>query len=278
MGRCDPIKWRSRPAGGEVRRGRTFEDVPREVIQVSPRDSLVTFRNVTSERPFGGLSTVSFVVDAGTVYTVLGGPGSGKTATVDLAMGFRRPQTGTVHVLGQDPVTNVATIRRQVALVDGRGRLPGPMSPTENLAFLTRLSGRLEDRIQVVNALRTMGLPDRFLTAPIENLPTSAHVSVLLALAWLRRTPLLVLDDPTAGFDSVATATFIDSLERFRRENVTMLLTTSDALLAGRASDEVAILKAGEKVAERHRHQLLQESLTALYADYVGRSDAPRAR
>jgi ABC-2 type transport system ATP-binding protein len=238
----------------------------------------VVFRNVTSQRPYGGISTLSFTLEPRDVYAVLGGPGSGKTAVADLAMGFRSPDSGSVEVLGQDPVAQAIRIRQLVAFVDGRSRLPGPMTPPENLMFLARLTATDDTHATHVNALRRMGLPDRFLTEPTETLPAQAHVSLFLALAWLRRTPLLVLDDPTAGFDSVATATFIDSLEEFRRAHVTILLTTSDVLLAGRAADHIAILKGGEKVAERRRDQLLQDSLTSLYADYIGRGTVQRHR
>ena len=86
-----------------------------------------------------------------------------------------------------------------------------------------------------------------------------------------------MLDDPTLGFDSVATATFTAALDQFHSAGVTILFTTSDVLLAARSADHVAILKNGEKVAERHRHQLVQESLTALYADYVGHTSFRRA-
>lgn len=234
---------------------------------------VIEFRHVSLAHRNHGLSAVSFQLVAGETYGWLGGPGSGKTLIVDLVMGFRRPDFGAVNVLGMDPASAPQRLRRTVAFVDGRGRLAGAMTPIQNLTFLAKLAATEETRDAIVNSLRLMGLPDRHLECPMEELSTAAHVSVFLALAWLRRIPLLVLDDPTAGFDSVATATLIDSLRQFHRVSTTVLLTTSDVLLAAKAADHVGILKGGTKVAERHKHQLLQESLTALYADYVGRDD-----
>jgi ABC-2 type transport system ATP-binding protein len=250
----------------------------RQEFTVPTPATSITFHHATSREAYGGVSGVSFDVGSGEVFAVLGGPGSGKTRVIDLVMGFRRPDQGSVTVLGLDPATDVRAVRRQVAFVDGRGRLAGPMTPVENLQFLARLLANASSHGALVNALRTMGLPDRYLGEPIESLPTSAHVSVQLALAWLRKTPVLVLDDPTTGFDSVATATFTEILEAFRSAGITVLFTTSDVLVAARAADHVAIFKGGEKIAERHRHQLVQESLSALYADYVGRADAQRPR
>jgi ABC-2 type transport system ATP-binding protein len=238
----------------------------------------ITFHHATSRAVYGGVSGVSLDVGSGDVFAVLGGPGSGKTRIIDLVMGFRRPDQGSVQVLGLDPATSARAIRQQVAFVDGRGRLAGPMTPVENLQFLARLVTSASPHGTLVNALRTMGLPDRYLAEPIESLPTSAHVSVQLAIAWMRKTPVLVLDDPTTGFDSVATATFTEIHGEFRSAGVTVFFTTSDVLVAARSADHVAILKGGEKIAERRRHQLIQESLSALYADYVGRADAQRPR
>ncbi len=216
---------------------------------------------------------LSFQLGVGEVYVWLGGPGSGKTAIVDLVLGFRRADSGRVEVDGRDPIANGPAHRRSLAFVDGRGRLAGAMSPLAHLEFLAKLTETTVLRQDAVNALRLTGLQDRFLNEPIAGLPIAAHSSVFLALAWLRRLPLLILDDPTTGFDSVATATFIGIVDEFRHNGTSVLLTTSDVLLAAQVGDHIGVLKRGERVAERHRHQLLQESLTALYSDYVGRPD-----
>lgn len=240
-------------------------------METRPEPIEIAFRHVSTSRHRVNLSTTSFEVHRGELYAWLGGPGAGKTAIVDLVLGFDRPDFGTVDVLGLDPASRPREVRSQIGFIDGRGRLPGPMTPVQNLEFLASLTATAPSTAENFNALRLMGLPDRYFDAPIEELPTSAHVLVCLALAYLRRPPLLVLDDPTVGLDSVAAATFIDALAEFRRRGTTILLTTSDVLVAAKVADHVGVMKAGNKVAERHRDQLLQASLTALYADYVGR-------
>jgi len=238
---------------------------------VSKRKNVVEFQHVTSRRTTGGISAVSFELGAGEVYVWLGGPGSGKTAIVDLILGFGRADAGSVIVDGRDPRSNPTALRSTTAFVDGRARLAGPMTPLGYLEFMAKLTGLSSDRQERINTLRLMGLQDRYLVESIEELSGAAHSSVFMALAWLRKPSLLVLDDPTQGFDSVATATFIDVISEFLKMGTSVLLATSDVLLASQVGDHIGVLKRGDKVAERHRHQLLQESLTALYSDYVGR-------
>jgi ABC-2 type transport system ATP-binding protein len=240
-----------------------------------PREPVIVFRHVSVSRPSGRLSALSFVLGEGESYAWLGGPGSGKTVIVDLVMGFCRPDFGATVVLGHDPVAAPMQVRRRVSFIDGRGRLPGPMTPVQGLMFLASLSSVPTDTAGCINALRMMGLPDRHLEVPVDELPTAAHVSVSLALAQLRSSVILVLDDPTVGLDSVATAQVTDALAAFQRKGTTILLTTSDVLVAATAADHVGILKSGTRVAERHRHQLVQASLTSLYADYIGRKHTP---
>lgn len=235
--------------------------------------SVIDLRHATCRATRGGVTALSFAVERGEVYGLLGGPLSGKTTVADLVLGFRQPDAGSVSVLGRDPGVASTALRQLVSFADGRGALHGPLTPPQNLALLCRLSGVAWIHADGANALRRMGLPDRHLDQATEMLPGPSSLSIMLALAWLRRTPVLVLDEPTHGLDTLAIAVFLESLQNFRSTNTTILLTTSDVLVAAKAANRVGILKRGEKVAERRRSQLLQESLTALYADYVGRPD-----
>src|SRR5687767_13812409 len=89
----------------------------------------IEFRQASLARKANGLSALSFQLRMGETYAWLGGPGSGKTIIVDLILGFQRPDFGTIAVLGLDPSTEPAAVRRSISFVDGRGRLAGPMTP-----------------------------------------------------------------------------------------------------------------------------------------------------
>ena len=105
------------------------------------------------------LERVSFTVAAGEVYCLLGGPGSGKTTSIDLALGLLRPTSGEVRLLGGDPVLhNPMELRRQVSYVAASSLYPS-QSALDNLALLVRLGGakqqvREQDEL---NALRRFG-------------------------------------------------------------------------------------------------------------------------
>jgi ABC-type multidrug transport system ATPase subunit len=94
-----------------------------------------------------------------------------------------------------------------------------------------------------------------------------------LASALLRGVRILILDDPTSGLDSRSISRFAESLRVFREAATSVLLATSDVLLASHVAGTVGVLKDGEKVAQRGRTQLLGQSLPDLFADYIGRVD-----
>lgn len=268
-------------AAQHARHGNSLEVIRKTIMTVEsspsrpPTESegVIEVRHATCRAIRGGVTALSLSVGRGEVYCLLGGPLSGKSMVADLILGFRQPDAGSVAVLGQEPGLASIAIRRLVSFADGRGELYGPLTPLQNLALLCRLGDVAWVHTDGANALRRMGLPDRHLDRASETLPGPSNLAIMLALAWLRRTPVLVLDEPTHGLDTLAIAVFLESLQDFRSTNTTILLTTSDVLVAAKAADRVGILKRGEKVAERRRGQLLQESLTALYADYVGRPD-----
>ena len=239
--------------------------------------SPIEFREVTFRQPpdKARLERVSFTVAPGEVYCLLGGPGAGKTTTIDLVLGLLRPSSGEVRLLGADPALhNPLELRRQVSYVGASSLYPS-QSALDNLALLVRLGGANQQvkEQDELNALRRFGVAERHLTCALWLTPAEVSLAVCLASAILRNVRILILDDPTSGLDSRSVSRFADSLRVFREVATTVLLATSDVLLASQVASTVGVLKDGEKVAERGRTQMLGQSLSDLFADYVGRVD-----
>jgi ABC-2 type transport system ATP-binding protein len=91
-----------------------------------------------------------------------------------------------------------------------------------------------------------------------------------LAIAIARRTPVVLLDDPTAGLGTRALGRLHDCLRFMKGAGTAVVLATSDLFVAGRIADRIGILKTGRLVAERSREEFEGRRLADLYTDYIG--------
>jgi ABC-2 type transport system ATP-binding protein len=212
---------------------------------------------------------LSLAVNSGEVYCLLGSRGAGKTAVIDLILGFRQPSSGSLSVADKNPAEE--PVKRLVAHVTTSSLYPS-QSALENLRLLFALSGAV-DRVADIkyrNALRRFGVADRHIEGALWLAPPEVPVAVCLAAAHLRKVPAVVLDDPAANLDSRAAVRFAEGVKLLRGFGAAVLLATSDASLAAQVSDTVALLKNGVKVAERRKAEFSGDDMFSLVSDYLG--------
>ncbi|MBB5789587.1 ABC transporter ATP-binding protein [Jiangella mangrovi] len=189
---------------------------------------------------------LSVRVAAGSITAVLGPNGAGKTTTIEICEGFRRPDSGTVRVLGLDPSRDGVRLRPRVGVMlqEGAGFYPGAR-PAELLTHLARLHahpldvGALVDRLELGRA-----------TAPLRRLSGGERQRVALAAALVGRPELVFLDEPTAGLDPAGRRSTWALLDELRSAGVTVVLTTHLIDEAERLADHVVIVDAGRVLAE----------------------------
>jgi ABC-2 type transport system ATP-binding protein len=216
---------------------------------------------------------LTFSVGAGEVYCLLGGTGAGKTTAMRMLLGLLAPTAGTVRWMGCQVSPGSLEIRRGCTFITGAGTLCGTMTAIQNLEFFAALGHPAcrwtkADRL---NALRRMGIPERAFDARVRALPRELVVALWLAVAWLRETPLLLMDEPTLGIDTPATGRLQQHLLAFRERGQVVVVATADVMLASQVADRIAFLKRGRTSVERTRAEILSLSLAELYLDYVGR-------
>jgi ABC-2 type transport system ATP-binding protein len=218
------------------------------------------------------LDQLNIQVRPGELYCLLGAHGSGKTTAVNLFLDFYRPTSGRALVDGFEVARFPIDAKRRISFIGGASALYPGMTARQNIEFFTRVAGtRIESRARTYDVLRQFGVPERLFERKVADVPPEIRLLIWLSIASLRETPVLLLDEPTAGLDSRATADLQDHLLDFKRQQKAILLATSDVLLATQVSDRIGILKHGHMVVERTRSQMLGQSLTELYFDYVGR-------
>jgi ABC-2 type transport system ATP-binding protein len=182
----------------------------------------------------------------GTVTAVLGPNGAGKTTTIEICEGYRRPDAGTVAVLGQDPVADARSLRPRVGVMLQSGGIPPAARPGEYLAVLAAFHAHpldpawLLDRLGLAGSART----------PLKRLSGGQQQRVSLAAAVIGRPELLFLDEPTAGLDPQARHATWALIEGLRAAGASVILTTHHMEEAERLADRVAVVDHGRMVAE----------------------------
>ncbi len=191
------------------------------------------------------LTGVSFQVHRGELFALLGPNGAGKTTTVEILEGYRRIDTGSVEVLGLDPVRDGARLRPRIGLMLQNGGIDPRTTPREALRLYARF-------------YRDPESPDRLLelvdlgqvaTTRYRRLSGGEKQRLGLALALLGRPELLVLDEPTAGMDPAAKQATRERIASLREAGTTILLTTHELGDVERLADHVAVLDRGRLVA-----------------------------
>ncbi|MDQ1479264.1 MAG: type transport system ATP-binding protein [Actinomycetota bacterium] len=191
------------------------------------------------------VDALDFEVGAGEVFGLLGPNGAGKTTTVEILEGYRRPDTGTVRVLGLDPVRDGRRLRPQIGVMLQSGGLYPGLRPLE----LLRLFASYYDEAESPDAmLDLVGLRDT-ITTPVRRLSGGEAQRLSLACALIGRPRVVFLDEPTAGMDPHARATTWELVRSLRDRGVTVLLTTHAMDEAETLCDRVAIINAGRLAA-----------------------------
>ncbi|HEV2452584.1 MAG TPA: ABC transporter ATP-binding protein [Streptosporangiaceae bacterium] len=179
------------------------------------------------------------------ITAILGPNGAGKTTTVEVCEGYRRPDQGTVRVLGLDPVRDARALRPRVGVMLQNGGLPPAVRAGEYLRLMARFYARPVDPAALLDRLGLTGCA----RTPCRRLSGGQQQRLSLAAAVVGRPELVFLDEPTAGLDPQARHATWELIEELRDAGVSVILTTHFMEEAERLAGGVAIIDHGRLVA-----------------------------
>ncbi|MEV5677668.1 ABC transporter ATP-binding protein [Streptomyces sp. NPDC052179] len=198
------------------------------------------------------LDGLDLVVPAGAVTAVLGPNGAGKTTTIETCEGYRRPDAGSVRVLGLDPVTEAEKLRPRIGVMLQSGGVYSGARAEEMLRHMARLHAHPLDVDALIERLGLGGCG----RTSYRRLSGGQQQRLSLAMAVVGRPELLFLDEPTAGLDPQARRSTWDLVRELRADGVSTVLTTHFMDEAEALADDVAIVDAGRVIATGSPEQL----------------------
>ncbi|MCF3144513.1 ABC transporter ATP-binding protein [Streptomyces platensis] len=189
---------------------------------------------------------LDLTVARGAVTAVLGPNGAGKTTTIETCEGYRRPDAGTVRVLGLDPVADAAALRPRIGVMLQSGGVYAGARADEMLRHTATLHAHPLDVDALIDRL---GLGSCGRTA-YRRLSGGQQQRLALAMAVVGRPELVFLDEPTAGLDPQARHATWDLVRELRTDGVSTVLTTHFMDEAEQLADDVAIIDGGRVIAQ----------------------------
>ena len=208
--------------------------------------SVIEVRNL--RKTYGTLVAVddiSFEVGEGEIFGMVGPNGAGKTTTIECIEGLRRPDKGSVKLLGMDPSEKRRAITNHIGVQLQESALPPRLRVAEALDLFASFYERRADAGELLDIL---GLTEKRSSA-FDELSGGQKQRLFIALALINRPKIVFFDELTTGLDPQARRSMWDLVRQIREQGCTVFLTTHFMEEAERLCDRVLIIDQGQIVA-----------------------------
>jgi ABC-2 type transport system ATP-binding protein len=221
---------------------------------------------------------ISFAVNDGEIFGLIGPNGAGKTTTLECVEGLKKPDRGSIRVLGLDPFHDVYRLQRRIGVQLQQAQLQKRIKVWEAVHLWASLYGKpVADGERL---LQQLGLADKrqswFMT-----LSGGQKQRLFIVLALINDPEVVFLDELTTGLDPQARRTIWELVRGIRDRGKTVLLTTHLMEEAERLCDRVAIIEHGRIIDSDTPARLVArhcpERTVELTASHAGAEDAFRA-
>lgn len=215
---------------------------------------------------------VDLAIRAGEVFGLLGPNGAGKSTTVEILQGNRSRDGGEVAVLGADPARGDRLWRSRVGIVWQDESAPAELTVGETVRHFASYYPHPRDPEEVIGLV---GL-DAKAGSRVKALSGGQRRRLDVALGVIGGPELLLLDEPTTGFDPAARRQFWELIRKLSGEGTTILLTTHYLEEAEALADRLAVVAGGRVVAEGEPAALRERYGTDATVEWTGPDGTPR--
>jgi len=207
-------------------------------LSISIKHISKSFKDVTA------LKDISFNVNEGELFGLIGPDGAGKTTLFRILTTLLIADEGTATVANYDVVKNYKDIRNHVGYMPGRFSLYQDLTVEENLTFFATIFGTtIEENYDLIKDIYVQIEP--FKNRRAGDLSGGMKQKLALSCALIHKPKVLFLDEPTTGVDPVSRKEFWEMLKRLQQKGITILVSTpymDEAALC----DRIALIQDGE--------------------------------
>jgi ABC-2 type transport system ATP-binding protein len=194
------------------------------------------------------LKDVSFSVDKGAVFALLGSNGAGKTTTINILTTLIRADSGTATVAGHDVTARPDKVRQEISLTGQFAAVDNRLTGRENLLLIGDLRHVADPAATATDLLRRFGL-DKAADRGVSTFSGGMRRRLDMAMSLIGSPAVIFLDEPTTGFDPEARNDMWRTIRKLAQGGTTVFLTTQYLEEADELADDIAVLHQGRIVA-----------------------------
>lgn len=221
------------------------------------------------------LRGLNLTVERGRIFGLLGPNGAGKTTTLRLIMGYLKADKGRVETLGLDCWQSSAALKRKTGFLSADTQLYPWLTPQKALTLFSKI--RCKNLNPAGEKLcRRLGLDQDL---KVRQMSRGNRQKLGLVLALAHEPELIVLDEPTSGFDPLVQNIFAELMRERAEGGATVLLSSHTFAEVDRLCDSVAIVKAGEVIVQDDLPRLRERAarrVTLVFEDARPREHHPK--
>tara|TARA_B100000287_G_scaffold412667_1_gene443365 strand:+ start:716 stop:1426 length:711 start_codon:yes stop_codon:yes gene_type:complete len=232
--------------------------------------NIISVTNITKKFDDNlALNRLSLEINEGEIYGLLGHNGAGKSTTINILLGFLRPDSGTATINSIDTSLDYLTARKYIGYISENVSLYPYLTGIENLDYFCKLSGKLLSQSKIRTLLNECGLENEVHQKRTETYSKGMRQKVGIAIALAKEAKVYLLDEPASGLDPLASNELSSLLKKLSSNGAAILMASHDIFRVRETCDRIGIIKKGELVKEMNTSDVSTNELENIYIDYI---------
>jgi len=215
------------------------------------------------------VDNVTLKINKGEIYGLLGANGAGKSTTINMLLGFLKPDSGNVSIDEQDVALHIQGVRRLIGYIPENVNLYPYLTGKENLDYFCRLAGLKYTSTELQRFLDMCGLQREAHSRRISDYSKGMRQKVGIAIAYAKNAKVLLLDEPASGLDPLASNELSELLRQLASEGAAILMASHDIFRVREVCHRIGILKKGMLVKELHSQDVTANELETVYLEFM---------
>ena len=211
------------------------------------------------------LSDLSIKVKSGEIYGLLGANWAGKSTTLNLILGFLKPDNGTIELND----ANIKITTSSIGFIPENVNLYPYLSGLENLDYFCKLANLKYSKNELTSFLSECGLNDNFHKKLTSSYSKGMRQKVGIAIAYAKKAKVYLLDEPASGLDPLSSNELSELLKKLASNGSTILMASHDIFRVRETCNKIGILKNGKLIKEMDTNNVSSNELESIYLNFM---------